>query len=157
MKTINLLSLQKKNMKFKTIILILSVFTCHYSCSNDYTNEIEDYISKKGLTNVQSTEDGLYYIIEVPGGDEKPAIDDNVVVNYSGALTDDKKFDSGLNKTFNLTAVIAGWTRGMRLFGKGGKGKLIIPPSLGYGDNQVGSIPKNSILVFDIELLDFYK
>lgn len=139
------------------LMLIFCAATLLSSCSKDYDNEIEDYLAQKGITNAIRTDEGLYYVLDIAGSDEKPAIDDNVVVNYTGRLTDDKVFDSGTNKTFNLTVVIAGWTRGMRYFGKGGKGKLIIPPSLGYGEVTQGTIPANSILVFDIDLLDFYQ
>jgi FKBP-type peptidyl-prolyl cis-trans isomerase len=50
--------------------------------------------------------------------------------------------------------VIAGWTEGLQKISKGGKIKLFVPPSLGYGDDGRPGIPPGSVLVFDVELLD---
>jgi FKBP-type peptidyl-prolyl cis-trans isomerase FkpA len=138
----------------KSYLYIFLSFCCFalWSCSKDGDSDIEAYIAKKNL-KPQVTDEGLYYIIEIPGdAAKKPKINGDVVVAYTGRLLDDMKFDSSDNFKFNLSNVIAGWRRGMMLFGEGGKGKLIIPPNLGYGGSAVGSIPPNSALVFDIEL-----
>ena len=55
--------------------------------------------------------------------------------------------------SFNLLELIQGWQKGLPLVKKGGKIKLIIPPSLGYGATPQQGIPANSVLVFDIELV----
>ncbi|MCX6297073.1 MAG: FKBP-type peptidyl-prolyl cis-trans isomerase, partial [Bacteroidetes bacterium] len=56
--------------------------------------------------------------------------------------------------TFGLNEVIKGWTEGIPYFKKGGKGKLIIPADLGYGSDDYNGIPGNSVLIFDIKLID---
>jgi FKBP-type peptidyl-prolyl cis-trans isomerase len=80
-------------------------------------------------------------------------------VHYLGTLINGKKFDSSYDRgeasEFPLSDVIKGWQIGIPLFGRGGKGKLIVPPFLGYGSRAVGNIPANSILIFDIDLQDF--
>ena len=82
-----------------------------------------------------------------------------VKVNYTGTLTDGKQFDSSVGKdpfSFSLGAgqVIQGWDKGVQGMKVGGKRKLIIPASLGYGDRGFpGVIPPNSTLIFDVELL----
>lgn len=135
-------------------ILLLLCGTIFSSCGSDYSGEIEDYLEKNNLT-AQSTEDGLYYIIDVPGNEIKPKLNSDVKVIYKGYLTDGKVFDQSTTAVeFNLSQVIPGWTRGMTLFGEGGKGKLIIPPHLGYGETETTNIPSNSVLIFDIELVD---
>lgn len=83
-----------------------------------------------------------------------------VSVHYTGTLTDGTKFDSSLDRgapfSFNLGAgqVIKGWDEGVVGMKVGGKRKLVIPPSLGYGDRAVSTIPANSTLVFEVELLE---
>ncbi len=82
-----------------------------------------------------------------------------VTVHYTGTLTDGTKFDSsydhGAPFTFTLGAgeVISGWDKGLLGLKVGGQRRLTIPPSLGYGNQAVGPIPANSILIFEVELL----
>jgi FKBP-type peptidyl-prolyl cis-trans isomerase FkpA len=84
---------------------------------------------------------------------------DTVTVNYVGTLTNGTKFDSSYDRgqpyTFKLGAnqVIAGFDQGVTGMRVGGKRKVTIPPSLGYGINPNGPIPGNSTLIFDIELM----
>jgi FKBP-type peptidyl-prolyl cis-trans isomerase len=84
---------------------------------------------------------------------------DTLTVNYIGTLLNGTKFDSTYDRqqpfTFQLGVgqVIAGWDQGIPGMKVGGKRRLTIPPSLGYGNQTVGSIPPNSTLVFDIELM----
>lgn len=82
-----------------------------------------------------------------------------VTVNYRGTLTDGTQFDSSYDRgtpfTFNLGAgeVIQGWDLGVKGMKIGGKRKLTIPSGLGYGARGVGTIPPNSTLIFEVELL----
>lgn len=84
---------------------------------------------------------------------------DTVQVNYLGTLTNNQKFDSSYDRNqpfeFQVGAgqVIEGWDQGLLGMKIGGKRKLTIPPALGYGNQPVGTIPANSILIFEIELI----
>ena len=95
------------------------------------------------------------------GQEAKPG--DNVSVHYVGTLTDGKEFDQSRKRgqpfTFPLGQgrVIKGWDQGVVGMKVGGKRKLTIPPSLAYGDRGAGSIPPNSTLVFEVELLEIKK
>ena len=85
---------------------------------------------------------------------------DTVVIHYTGTLTDGTKFDSSYDREkpfetqIGVGAVIKGWDEGVVGMKVGGKRKLTIPPSLGYGDQANGKIPANSTLVFDVELVE---
>ena len=95
----------------------------------------------------------------VVGTGATAAAGDLVTVNYVGTLTNGTKFDSSYDRnqpyTFRLGAgqVIAGWDQGVVGMRVGGKRRLTIPPSLGYGSQVNGSIPANSTLIFEIEML----
>lgn len=84
-----------------------------------------------------------------------------VSVHYTGTLTDGTKFDSSKDRntpfTFSLGAgeVIQGWDLGFNGMKVGGKRKLTIPASLGYGQEGAGEvIPPNATLIFEVELLE---
>ncbi|MGX5203365.1 FKBP-type peptidyl-prolyl cis-trans isomerase [Aliikangiella sp. IMCC44632] len=104
------------------------------------------------------TESGLYYkvLTPAPEGAAKPAPTDMVKVHYVGTFTDGKEFDSSKEPfQFSLQGgVIDGWLEGVKLMSVGSKYQFVIPPELGYGSNQRGPIPGNSILLFDVELLE---
>jgi FKBP-type peptidyl-prolyl cis-trans isomerase FkpA len=120
---------------------------------------IEDYLAAAGLT-AQSTSSGLYYIIDKPGGANHPNINSAVSVNYKGYLTDstvfDESYSSGQPSTFALSSVIAGWQEGLQLIGVKGRIHLYVPSALGYGSTEKTGIPANSVLIFDIDMVEFY-
>lgn len=107
-----------------------------------------------------TTASGLKYIITHKGDGKKPKQGDKVVVHYTGKFLNDTVFDSSVKRgqpfSFVLGAgqVIKGWDEGIALLQVGDKATFTIPGALGYGDRQVGPIPANSTLVFDVELLD---
>ena len=102
---------------------------------------------------------GLVSTDEVVGTGDEAVSGKTVTVNYVGTLTDGTKFDSSYDRNqpfdFALGAgqVIKGWDQGVVGMKVGGKRKLVIPPSLGYGSTANGKIPANSTLIFEIELL----
>ena len=84
-----------------------------------------------------------------------------VTVHYTGTLQDGTVFDSSLKpgrEPFRFTVgakqVIEGWDQGLMGMKVGEKRKLTIPPKLGYGDKDMGVIPSNSTLIFEVELLE---
>ncbi|MCZ7575061.1 MAG: FKBP-type peptidyl-prolyl cis-trans isomerase [Ardenticatenaceae bacterium] len=111
--------------------------------------------------NVMTTPSGLQYTDAVVGTGAMPQPGDVVSVHYTGWLDNGTKFDSSRDRgqpfQFKLGTgqVIKGWDEGVASMRVGGKRKLIIPPELAYGDQEVGNglIPANSRLTFDIELL----
>ena len=102
---------------------------------------------------------GLYYIETGAGKGNHPKTGQSCSVNYTGKLLNGTVFDSSEGRepfSFSLGArqVIAGWDEGIALMKKTGKAILIVPSHLGYGGNKAGSIPPNSTLVFEVELME---
>lgn len=83
-----------------------------------------------------------------------------ITTQYRGWLEDGTEFDSSYSRgkpfqcVIGTRRVIQGWDQGLMGMQVGGKRKLWVPAHLGYGERQVGSIPPNSNLVFEIELLE---
>jgi FKBP-type peptidyl-prolyl cis-trans isomerase FkpA len=107
--------------------------------------------------SIVQTKSGLQYKVLTPGkGGAKPTDQDVALVNYEGKLTDGTTFDKSQQPTpMPLTGVVPGFSEALKLMTKGAKYRFWIKPSLGYGDKATGPIPANSVLVFDLELLDF--
>ena len=116
---------------------------------------LEAYLSGKGITNAVKDSRGFYYTIENPGAGLTPELCSDISIYYIGKLTNDIVFDqtNGSTRTFTLGRLIPGWIKGIPLVKTGGKILLYLPPSLGYGDKSNGTIPANSILIFDVELV----
>lgn len=116
---------------------------------------LEDNAKKEGVT---VTESGLQYEVLQAAEGAKPAATDTVKVHYTGTLTDGTKFDSSYDRgepaQFPLNRVIPGWTEGVQLMNVGSKFKFTIPAELAYGERDMGVIKPNSVLVFEVELLD---
>lgn len=124
----------------------------------DEAKEIAAYLAENNI-EADSTESGLRYVITEEGKGAKPENGQTVEVHYRGTLMDGTEFDSsyGRNKTFEFPLgqgrVIKGWDEGIALLNIGSKATLYIPSALGYGPRATGSIPANSILKFDVELI----
>jgi FKBP-type peptidyl-prolyl cis-trans isomerase FkpA len=116
---------------------------------------IQQYISDNNL-NATATGSGLYYIIENEGTGASCSSFSTVTVAYTGYFTDGDIFDQSSSQgvTFSLQQVIKGWTEGIPYFKEGGNGKLLIPSALAYGPDGNASIPPNSVLIFDVELIE---
>jgi FKBP-type peptidyl-prolyl cis-trans isomerase FkpA len=106
---------------------------------------------------VVETASGLQYKVLKPGsGAAKPTDEDVVLVNYEGKLTSGTTFDASQQPTpMAVKGVVPGFSEALKLMPKGAKYRFWIPPTLGYGDKAAGPIPANSVLVFDLELLDW--
>ena len=145
------------------ILFALLATSLLLACSVETQSEkdretILNYIEDNNLS-AEEHESGLFYVIEQPGSAERPSLADSVEVRYRGELTDGTVFDRTQGDStieFPLAGVIPGWQIGIPLFGRGGRGKLIIPSGLAYGPRRIGAIPPNSVLIFDVELVDFY-
>jgi FKBP-type peptidyl-prolyl cis-trans isomerase FkpA len=105
------------------------------------------------------TASGLVYLATKEGSGTSPSASDTVNVHYRGTFTNGREFDSSYKRgaplSFPLNRVIPCWTEGLQKMKVGGKAKLTCPSAIAYGERGAGggSIPPNSILQFEVELL----
>lgn len=119
----------------------------------------EEFLKENAASDdVVATESGLQYQVLEEGSGESPEENSVVKVHYEGKLIDGRVFDSSIQRgepvEFPLNQVIPGWTEGLQLMKEGGKTRLYIPPDLAYGPGGTRGIPPNSVLIFDVELLE---
>ena len=112
------------------------------------------------VEGVKTLPSGLQYKVARSGpvGGLRPQPNDEVKVNYEGKLVSGQVFDSsyerGLPAALPLDGLIPGWIEALQLMRPGDEWILYVPPELGYGDEDKGDIPPNSVLIFRIELID---
>ncbi len=154
----------------KKFIFAFLAISLLFSCDNDDDQlsfqdqldadilEIEQYLSDNGLTAAKDAT-GVFYHLEDEGtGTEYPTTASTISVAYAGKLLDGSGFDSATKTnplTISLGNTIPGWQVGIPKFKKNGKGTIYIPSGYGYGISGTSGIPGNSILIFDVELLNF--
>jgi len=107
-----------------------------------------------------TTESGLTYIVTRRGDGAQLKAGDNIIVNYTGLLTNGTKFDSSLDRgepfSFPLGAgrVIKGWDEGFQKLKIGDHATLIIPPAIAYGERGAGGvIQPGATLIFIVEVI----
>ena len=114
--------------------------------------------ANKDKPGVQTLPDGLQYLVLTTGTGATPTASDTVTVNSRGTLIDGTEFDSSYKRgqppSFPVGGVIHGWTEALQKMTVGSKWKLFIPADLAYGENGQRGIPPNSVLIFEVELLD---
>ncbi len=155
--------------------IVVTFSACLKSNSNSscsYTNStivapsseisaLKGYLSGNNSAALQDTS-GIFYQITNPGtGTVTPGVCSTITASYVGKFTNGNTFDSSAtNFSSVLGRLVVGWQKGLPYIKKGGSIKLYIPPSLGYGvkdvidQNGVIVVPANSILIFNIQLLD---
>ena len=137
------------------ICTILSLSACKTYSDEDKKNfdkQIKAYIRQHEL-NCKKSSSGLYYTIIKEGKGNKIQISDNVSITYKGKLINCTTFDYQKKPiTFAVKDLIGGWKEMLLKSKPGAKIFMILPPHLAYGDNDLDDIPKNSILIFDMEI-----
>jgi FKBP-type peptidyl-prolyl cis-trans isomerase len=131
---------------------------CAYKAKATEVDSLRKYLAANNITATEHCS-GVFYKISNPGTGATPIVCKRVAVRYKGMLTNGNVFDEQTSaQTFYLNGVITGWTNTVPLIKEGGSITLYIPPSLGYGSQDVRDrnnavvIPANSILVFTINL-----
>ncbi len=147
--------------KLFNLSLVLLFLAISFSCEDKKPQaEIDDeiiteYIKDNNLDMTKSPY-GIYYKIDKAGYGGYPSTNSTVKVSYKGYLLDGTVFDkSDGTVEFYLPYVIQGWQIAISKLQKAGSGTFIIPSGLAYGKEGKGSIPPNTVLMFDISLVDF--
>src|SRR5262249_34312186 len=125
---------------------------------------LQSYFQKNNI-KAQKTDKGTY--VEITEKGNGPACEDGklVSINYTGKLLTGKTFDSNVDSSFRHVQpyifplgqgqVIKGWDDGLKMFNKGGKGRLFVPSALAYGSRGRGQdIKANDNLMFEVEVVD---
>lgn len=143
------------------LILPLLLLFIGFSCStysesekDDFDKKIEAHIKKNKL-DLKRSNSGLYFKITKEGEGRLVKFTDKVSFTYKGSFLNGKVFDYQEKPVeFDVKALIGAWREIMLELKKGGEAYLIAPPQLGYGDNKLDDIPQNSILVYELQLVD---
>jgi FKBP-type peptidyl-prolyl cis-trans isomerase len=120
----------------------------------------DEFLDKNKNENpdVKETPTGLQYRVLKEGEGNSPGKTDRVKVHYAGRLIDGTEFDSSIKReepsSFGLNQVIKGWTEGLQLMKVGSKFEFFIHPKIAYGTRPKPNIPSNSLLIFEVELLE---
>ncbi len=114
--------------------------------------------NNKTLEGVVETESGLQYLVYEAGTGDKPTAQDTVRIMYEGQTLTGGVFDSSYDDDtpveFHIDNLIPGMKEGLQLMREGSTWMLYIHPDLGYGNQYVGEIQPNSLLIFYVELIE---
>jgi len=151
-----------KNILFGFIAVIVFGFIL-YGLLTSQNNKTNDTIELSEETMTENKDELKIEDIEEGSGEQAVESGDDIVIHYKGTLTDGTVFDSSYDRNepfqtqIGVGQVIEGWDKGVIGMKPGGKRKLTIPPSMAYGEQGVGSIPPNSTLIFEVELVEILK
>ncbi|MBI2731511.1 MAG: FKBP-type peptidyl-prolyl cis-trans isomerase [Sphingobacteriales bacterium] len=163
--------MKKILLAFAALFMFLSFYSCRVRTNecpynldastvapDSEVTRLTNYITTNSITATKHPS-GIYYTVTTDGAGATAGQCSTVGVTYFGKLTNGSIFDgSNSNVFFPLNTLIYGWRVGIPLVKKGGTIRLYIPPAFGYGQTDVKNsagvvtIPKNSILVFDVSV-----
>ncbi len=156
----------KKGDKLKITFIVENKYSAAAQKEKD-EKLIKEYLEKNKINATKNAE-GVYVAVKEEGTGATPNAGDTVYVHYTGKLTNGKVFDSSMDSTLRPGMplepikfpigrgfVIKGWDAGLSQLKKGSTATLVIPSTLAYGlQGSPPAIPGNSILVFDVKLVD---
>ncbi len=139
------------------LLLILILGACSTYSDEDlkgFDKTIREWIRQQNI-QYKSTDSGLYYYFENKGQGQKIKYTDSVTVQFKGTLLDSTIFEiEKAPVTFAVNEVIIAWKEVLLMSKRNAKIKIIVPPQLGYGNHKLDKIPQNSILLYEIEIID---
>ncbi len=139
------------------LLLLLFLSSCATYSEEEiqsFDKQIQEYLDEKKI-NCEKSDSGLYFKVIKKGDGRKIKYTDEVSFKYRGELLNGRVFDDKKEPvTFYVTQLIACWKEVLLEINEGGKVFLVSPPQLGYGDHKLNDIPQNSILVFEMEVVE---
>lgn len=141
-------------MKYNILTYTILIFAlCIASCGKGVDGlTAEEYVTQENLSATE-LDDGVYLAFVNKTSGEKPVtVDDIIVADYKGYLTNRTVFDQGEDLTGPLRNFIRGWQIAFKEIPVGSEAIIVVPPSVGYGSQDQGIIPGNSTLVFEVTL-----
>lgn len=150
-------------MFFKYSACIILILLMMSACRKDDPEYIAERDRRRILSYLEEhehdyyeLESGVFIVVFTEGSGGNPSENSTVRMNYEGYLLDGTIFDSRDNAYLNLQNTVQGFRIGVQEFQRGGKGKILIPSALGYGEYPpIGVIPRHAVLIFYIEIIDF--
>lgn len=151
--------------KYGALLIICAFLVASCSTYSDqdkkgFERQIERFIQKKKWHLSESSGSGLFLeVLQEGTGEESVQFSSEVTIAYKGTFLNGKVFDQtepGKPLKSKLSGLIMGFQEGLVGQKKGAKMRFIVPPQLGYGADKTGEIPANSILVYEVELMDVY-
>ena len=158
------IDLEKFEIMKRLLLFLVLISGLTLSCEEQLTqserdlNTIREYIEDNNLNALEHSS-GLYYFFTQDGtGSEMPSPIATVEVKYKGYFTDGEIFDQSPGENtveLSLPNTILAWRIGIPLMTKGSKATFIVPSGLGYGFFGSGPVPPNTVILFDVELVNF--
>jgi FKBP-type peptidyl-prolyl cis-trans isomerase FkpA len=145
-------------MKFTSLWLFLALFIIA-ACSDSTESEkadIQNYLNNLGWVATDTA--GVYVVVENPGSADRPTESSIVEMAYTARYLDDTVFDQSPPEQtikIKLSTAINGLKFGLSRFGKEGKGTIIVPSALGYGNNPPFGVRKDAVLIYTVHVINF--
>ncbi len=154
----------------KKLLFLLLIIGVLGSCKDDVDYRpiddmlIQDYLTENGIQAIKDEATGVYYrITEEGNGEDFPNVFSTIRTYYKGYLIggEDDPFDQRIEGEddyleIGLNSLVFGWQVALPNFSKNAKGEIYIPSYAGYGNNERSNIPKNSVLIFEVHLVNVF-
>lgn len=139
------------------IALLVGLSACKSYSEEDKKSvdeQIKTYLTKKKI-RCQHSPSGLYYRIENAGEGKTIQFQDYVSFRYKGYFLNGEQFDNQVEPVrFQVKELIPAWKEIMLELKAKSRVYMVVPPHLGYGNQALDDIPANSILIFELEVVD---
>ena len=151
----------KKYLLLICIVCAMGLFACQKNQTVAQAQvddaKIQQYLKTNNITMTKDPT-GIYYKIVTPGTGAYPVATDTVKVSYSGSYLNGQNFQgNNISTLVDNGCGAVGFGYAVTHINTGGRILAIVPSGLAYGPAGNGTVPPNAVLIFQIDLLGFYK